>query len=303
MFSTETRIYRYCFFAIIFLFLTTGHVYGQHKQLRLKISKLAESSSGNLGVFIKIPETGDTLSFHNQQHYVMQSVFKFPIAIAVLKQVDLGKLRLDQKIFVRDSDLRKTVSALYDKYPGGNVYISVREMLEDMITQSDNNACDLMLKSLHNALSVERFIHTLGIKDFRMRVNEAEMAEQWNKQYQNWATPSALVSLLQMTLEQKILSKNNNELLRKWMSETYVAPKRIRCLLPKGTIIEHRSGTSGTNAQGLSPATNDIATITLPNGRHLCIAIMLTDSYDSDTQRDAVIAKIAKAVFEEFSGV
>lgn len=86
------------------------------------------------------------------------------------------------------------------------------------------------------------------------------------------------------------------------MSETYVAPKRIRYLLTKETIVQHRSGTFGTNEMDLSPGTNDMATITLPNEHHLCVAIMITDSYAEDIQRDAVIAKIAKATFEEFSG-
>lgn len=280
----------------------TSQIYGQHQHLRNVISKLSDSTAGHLGVYLKIPETGDTLSFHNQEHYVMQSVFKLPIAITVLKQVDLGKMKLDQKLFVRKSDLRKTVSALYDKYPGGEVYITVREMLEDMITRSDNNACDLLLKTLHGPENVEKFINGLGIRDFKMKVNEAEMAEQWDKQYENWASPSALVTLLQMTLERKILSLNTNKVLRKWMTETYVAPKRIRYLLPKGTVVEHRSGTSGTNEKGLSPGTNDVAVIALPNGRHLCIAIMITDSYANDDMRDRVIAKIAKAAFKEYSG-
>lgn len=288
--------------SIIFLFFVTCSVYAQHPALRSLINKLSDSSAGHLGVFIKIPETGDTLSFHNQKHYVMQSVFKFPIAMLVLKQIDEGKLKLDQKIFVRKGDLHKTVSALYDKYPGGNVYITVREMLEDMVTKSDNNACDLLLKLVKGPVVVQKFINGLGISDFRMKVNENEMAGSWERQYLNWTTPSSLVALLEMTLTQKILSEKSNNLLRKWMSETYVAPKRIRFLLPIGTVVEHRSGTSGTNEKGLSPATNDIATITLPNGNHLCIAVMITDSYADDVQRDAIIAKVAKAAFEEFSG-
>jgi beta-lactamase class A len=288
--------------SIIVLSFISCQIYAQHLTLRSLISKLSDNSAGHLGVFIKIPETGDTLSFHNQEHYVMQSVFKFPIAMLVLKQVDEGKLKLDQKIFVRKADLHKTVSALYEKYPDGNVDITVREMLEDMITRSDNNACDLLLKLVKGPAVVQKFINGLGISDFHMKVNENEMAGSWERQYLNWTTPSSLVALLEMTLTQKILSEKSNNFLRKWMRETYVTPKRIRFLLPIGTIVEHRSGTSGTNEKGLSPATNDIATITLPNGRHLCIAVMITDSYADDTQREAIIAKIAKAAFEEFSG-
>jgi beta-lactamase class A len=85
------------------------------------------------------------------------------------------------------------------------------------------------------------------------------------------------------------------------MEHTFVAPKRIRGLLPAGTIIAHRSGTSGTDEKGLSPATNDVGVITLPNGKHLAIAIFLSDSYLPDDKRDEVIAKIARAAFDEFA--
>jgi len=273
----------------------------QHQKLRSVISQISDSSRAHVGVYIRLLETGDTISYHDGEHYVMQSMFKFPIAIRVLNQIDAGKLRLDQQVFLKKEDLRKTVSALYDKYPTGEVSVSIEEMLTDMVTLSDNNACDILLRLLGGPLPVENYIKSLGVKDIQIRVNELEMHANWKFQYLNWCTPSAQVKLLQLVFDQKALSVTNNELLRKLMRETYVTPNRIRYLLPIGTIVEHRSGTSGTNDKGLSPATNDIATISLPNGKHLAIAVLLTDSYESDAKRDMIIAKIAKAAYDEFS--
>ncbi len=84
------------------------------------------------------------------------------------------------------------------------------------------------------------------------------------------------------------------------MLNTYVGPGRIRVGLPLGTPLAHRTGTSGTNDKGLSPGTNDIGIIALPDGRHLAIAVMLTDSYANEATRDRVIAGIAKAAYQEF---
>lgn len=273
----------------------------QHLELRSVISQIADKSCVHLGVFMRLLETEDTLSYHNSEHYVMQSMFKFPIAIMVLNQVDASKLRLNQQVYLTKEDLKKnTVSALFDKYPNANVSVSIAEILTDMVTLSDNNACDVLLKLLGGPISVEKYIKGLGVENIQIRFNEQEMHANWNDQYLNWCTPSAQVELLQMIFEQKILSVASNDLLRKLMRETYVTPKRIRYLLPKGTVVEHRSGSSGTNDQGLSPATNDIATITLPNGKHLAIAILLTDSHDDDIKRDLIIAQIANAAYDEF---
>jgi hypothetical protein len=63
-------------------------------------------------------------------------------------------------------------------------------------------------------------------------------------------------------------------------------------------IVMHKSGTSDTR-NGLTSATNDIGLITLPNGSRLAIAVFITDSTADEATRDAVIARIAKAAYDE----
>jgi beta-lactamase class A len=60
----------------------------------------------------------------------------------------------------------------------------------------------------------------------------------------------------------------------------------------------HKTGSSGT-VNGMTAATNDIGLITLPDGRRLAIAVFVTDSSAEDATRDGVIARIAKAAYDE----
>jgi len=288
----------------ILLLLIASVVFAQkpnHFKLRNEIAQISKSTTGKVGVSMKLLENNDTLSFNDGKRYPMQSVFKFPIAVSLLLAVDKGKVTLDQKILLTKADLPKTVSALQEKYPEGNVKVPIKEILSDMITLSDNNACDILMKLLGGPNKVSNDIHATGVTGLEIKGNEAEMRADWGLQYRNWSTPAAQVKLLELIFRQRILSKHNNDLLMQLMLNTYVAPGRIRGLLPKSTPVAHRSGTSGTNGQGLSPATNDVAILTLPNGNHLAIAIFLMDSYDDAKTRDLLIAKIAKAAFEEFS--
>jgi beta-lactamase class A len=170
-------------------------------------------------------------------------------------------------------------------------------MLTDMITLSDNNACDILMRQLGGPEAITSELHNLGVKDIQITCNETEMAADWVKQYTNWSRPSTQVELLRLLYQNKLLEPDETTLLTGLMENTFVAPHRIRGLLPIGTTIAHRSGTSGTNDDGLSPATNDIGVITLPGGRHLAVAIFLTDSYADDEDRDKVIAEIAKAAY------
>ena len=81
------------------------------------------------------------------------------------------------------------------------------------------------------------------------------------------------------------------------MIESTPGPKRLKGLLPAGTIVAHKTGTSGTEKE-ITAATNDIGIITLPDGRHVAIAVFVSDSPADVATREAVIAKIAKAVFD-----
>jgi beta-lactamase class A len=58
----------------------------------------------------------------------------------------------------------------------------------------------------------------------------------------------------------------------------------------------HKTGTSGTK-DGIALATNDVGLITLPDGQRLALAVFVTDSKADEATRDAVIARIAKAVY------
>jgi beta-lactamase class A len=48
-------------------------------------------------------------------------------------------------------------------------------------------------------------------------------------------------------------------------------------------------------------ATNDVGLVTLPNGRHLAISVFVSDSGANNAVREKVIAKVAKAAWDEWS--
>ena len=81
------------------------------------------------------------------------------------------------------------------------------------------------------------------------------------------------------------------------MKDTPTGAHRIKGELPEGTNVMHKSGTSGSG-NGVTYATNDIGLIALPNGRHLAIAIFVTDAAADEATRDVVIARIAKVAYD-----
>lgn len=267
------------------------------RQLRTTVTQLASESRGTLGVGIELLETRERVVV-GSRHHPMQSVYKLPIAMAVLSLVDQKKLRLDQ-----DVDIPKTmfvtpgqVSPIRDKYPNG-ARLPLREILRFNIVESDGTACDVLLKLVGGPKQATAYLQRIGVRDMIVATTELAIGQNHRVQYQSWTTPAAGLTLLRLVQEHRVLSDTSRALLMKFLTETSTGPKRLRGELPAGTVVAHKTGSSGME-RGLAAATNDIGIITLPDGRHLAVAVFLTDSRADDEARDRTIAKVARAAWE-----
>jgi beta-lactamase class A len=286
--------------SLITLLLLVPHITdAQLKTLTPTLIALQKESGGELGISVKNIETGDSISLNANRPFVMQSSFKFPIALAVLNQVENHLLTLEQKVRVIQSKLPKdTWSPLRDQLKTEITNVSIKELLVYMVSHSDNIACDYLLDIIGGPIVVEKFIHQKGIKDISIKFSESEMGKTWEAQYQNWVHPEAMSNLFIMLFQGKILSSENTKYLIKLMEETSTGPERLKGLLPKGTVVAHRTGTSGTNDEGMRAAVVDAGVLYLPNGQHVAISVFVTASKKEIPLIEAVIAKVAKAVWD-----
>ncbi|HEY9879261.1 MAG TPA: class A beta-lactamase, subclass A2 [Leptolyngbyaceae cyanobacterium] len=268
-------------------------------ELRDRIEQISEAAQGRVGVTATVLETGESVSLNGDQRFPMQSVYKFPIAMAVLAQVDQGKLQLDQKVRVEASDIAQSSQVLDENSQGMEFKLS--ELLQYMVSKSDNTACDMLLGLIGGPKVVTEYLQSLGVNDVVVANTEKEIQGQdLTVQYRNYATPDAAVNLLRAFHEGDGLSESSQALLMQWMTETTTGPNRIRGLLPDGTVVAHKTGTSRT-VDGITAATNDMGLVLLPNGQHLAIAVFVSDSMADDATREEVIAKVTRAAWDEWS--
>ncbi len=273
----------------------------RNNELRDQIEQIASAAKGRVGIAATVLETGELVSLKPNEHFPMQSVYKLPIGMAVMKEVDAGKIKLDQKVRVEKSDFVRVGqrSPIRDKYPNG-AELSVSELLRLMISESDGTASDVLMEQVGGAEAVMNYLSELGISEMIVANTEKEFGQDQSLQYKNWASPEGALNLLRALHERRGLSEQSQALLLKFMTESPTGLKRLKGLLPKDTIVTHKTGTSGT-VEGVTAATNDIGIITLPNGRHLAVAVFVADSSVDEKTREEVIAKIAKALWDKWS--
>ncbi|MBP7416750.1 MAG: serine hydrolase [Pyrinomonadaceae bacterium] len=299
--------------------------YKPDAELEKQIAEIAAAAKGKVGVAAVVLETGEAAFLNADGHYPMQSVYKLPIAMAVMEQVRLGKLDLDEVVGVTKEDMVREGmrSPLRDKSPNGGEY-TIRELIRLSLVESDGTASDVLIRVAGGAGEIQAYLTQIGIRDMKVVNTEKEIGKDWQTQYENWATPTASVELLRylesdfnkplrpehpvpdsikdqtVRLTRLTPERINAVVLWGFMVDSVPGAKRIKGFLPNGTVVVHKTGTGGTQ-NGVTGATNDIGIISLSNGKTLAIAVFVSDSPADEKTREAVIAKIAKACWDRWN--
>jgi beta-lactamase class A len=285
--------------------------YKHDAELEKQFAKIAAEAKGRVGAAAIIIETGEAAFLKANEHYPMQSVYKLPIAMAVMEKVKLGQLDLEEKVAVTKDEFVRAGqrSPLRDKNPDGGEF-TIRELMRLALVESDGTASDVLLRVGGGPDEVQSYLTQIGITD--MKVVNTERSLDWNTQYDNWATPAESAELLRWLhkasdcgcSEIDPLTKPAEELegptlLIKFMVDSQPGSKRLKGRFSNDITVAHKTGTGGTR-DGIAAATNDIGIIKLPDGSHLAIAVFVSDSPASEPTREDVIANIAKAAWDRW---
>ena len=279
------------------LLVVPPHSEAAEPTLREQLSAVVSRADGAVGVAVRDLQTGRQVVINGDARYPMQSVYKFPLALAVLARVDLRELSLDQVIHIdRKQLLPDTWSPLRDAHPDSGADLTLAELLRFVVSASDNNGCDALFRLMGGTAAVERYVHGLGVRDIGIAATEEEMHRDSQAQFTNWARPTALVDLLDRFDRGPALSDSSRAFLWKLLVETTTGPKRLRGRLPDGVVVGHKTGSSGKDDHGVSAAVNDVGIIVLPSGQRIAIAVFVTGSKSPDEASEGVIAEIGALV-------
>jgi beta-lactamase class A len=256
---------------------------------------IVEPAGGKVGFAAVELASGRALGLHQDEPFPMQSVFKLPIAIEVLRQVDQGKTALDQEIVLGADDARAGAT--------GTIVVpsrtTVGKLLEAMLVSSDNIACDRLLALVGGPQAVDARLRSFGIEGITIRLSEREMTAG---QGDNTATPAAMVALLvRMARNGLGLLPASARHLEALLLRVGTGTRRIKGGLPTGTPVAHKTGSSRT-VDGKTDATNDVGLISLPNGNRIAIAVFVHASPADERTREETIAKLARVAYDTLLG-
>jgi beta-lactamase class A len=271
--------------------------------LASEFGRIAQGATGRVGVAVAILEDSkmEPVGWQNGYSFPMQSVYKLPIAMTVLRMVDRDVLSLDHPVRIAKAEVvpEPAHSPLRERYRNG-LTVPLGEIVRLAVAESDGTASDVLLRLAGGPSKVMDYLKEIDVRGLVVEDSEMRLARQRDLQYRNAATPDAALALLRALHSGPALSAKSRALLLQSMIETKTGANRIKGQLPSGTVVAHKTGTS-TTVRGVTAATNDIGIVRLPDGRHLAIAVFVADAKMDLAAREAIIARIARAAWDHYS--
>ena len=266
--------------------------------LRRAVERITSEFRGVTGVSVRNLGTGETLSIRGDEKFPSASLIKVPILVALLEEVERGRIQLEE---------RSTLIAR-DRVGGSGILKHMRSgsdpTIEDlawlMITLSDNTATNLLLDKLDIA-TVGAKMEALGLpkskvhsKTFR---RQTSIAMDSSALYGfGVATPDEMVELFTMLHEGRAVSPSQDSLALRMLFANQDGTMMVRWL-PGRTRVAHKTGS-------VDRTRNDCGIMYTPSAPIvLCVMTRENEdtSYAVDSAAHLLIAGIARAVFHHYN--
>jgi len=316
------------FIVIISSFVAIQPAFAQEhnfQDISRKLEKVSQGLAGRIGVAAQEIDSGESITVNGDEAFVMASTYKVAIAVTLLDRVDKGQIKLSDLIDISPDMMVAGDNAIAETFIHPGLKLSVANLLEVMITASDNTATDTCLKLAGGPEAVTKMMRSIGITKLRVDRYTSEILRDFyglpdkaylsviaeaaakdptilsripdrnlefeKKDPRDHSTPKAMLELLLAIDSGKVLSEKSREILLATMSRTHTGAGRLKGLLPKGTPVAHKTGTIGGVA-------NDVGFVTLPDGRRFAIAVFTKSSTTPEASRDRAIAEVTRTLYD-----
>ncbi|MDB5820162.1 MAG: class beta-lactamase [Rhizobacter sp.] len=243
---------------------------------------------GRLGASVMDTMTGRIESHRADERFPICSTFKWLAAAALLDRVDAGGERLDRRIRFEQADLLEWAPVTKQRVGGDGM--SLAELAQAAVAQSDNTAGNLIVRETGGTAGFNRFLRSIGDAQTRLDRGEPELNEALVGDLRDTTTPAAAVADLRRLLLEDALSPSSREQLKTWMLATQTSDKRLRADLPSGWRLADKTGT-GNSGTGTA---SDVGVYWPEAGKPIVVAVYMTRVTVSRERQEAVIADIGR---------
>ncbi|MEO5578238.1 MAG: class A beta-lactamase [Sphingomicrobium sp.] len=297
----------------------------QPVSLSQKLEAIAALPTGRVGIAAIDLATGREVAVRGSEAFPMASVVKIAVAAAYLSEVDAGHRSLAKSITL-DESIRSGSDGIGKLMPHPGVTLSAANLIELMLTVSDNTATDMLIADLGGTrvvqgwldrnrvvgVRIDREIARLVLDNLGLPTLPGKTAAQtlwasdpltiearavavasFDVDPRDTASPLAIARFLARLDKGEMLKSASRTFLFDVMARCRTGADRIPAGVPSGTLVAHKTGT-------LAGISNDVGIVTLPDKRKMAIAVF-TRGIAEGPARAKVIADATRVLFNAFS--
>ena len=268
----------------------------KYSSLEIKVIELLESQNGTFAIAFKNLEDGNEILINEDEIFHAASTMKTPVMIEVYRKKMIGEISLDDSIFVKNefesivdkstfqlSEFDDSDKNTYDKI---GRYISLRELVFDMITISSNFATNLVIKYI-GAENINNTMSDIGAKNINV-LRGVEDIKAFEKGLNNTTSARDLLVIYEKLANGKVLNRDlSNEMVEILKNQKYddIIPK----YLPKEIEVAHKDG-------WINGVRHDSGIVFLENGVSY-VLILLSKNLDNELEGADMLAKVSLEIY------
>lgn len=207
------------------------------KWLSEQVKNFSTQKEAQYAIYVRpLNQTGQDVVL-NSHKMASASLIKIPIMIEAFNQKNQGKLNFNERFTIRHADTVEGGSVY--NLPDGTV-LTIGQLLELMIVQSDNSACNILIDKLKME-NVNAMIKKLGCSSdtiLQRKMMDFEAAKQGR---QNYTNVTDMANILEKLYNSKCLDPKSDkamlEILKRQEDNTIIPAQ-----LPHHIQVAHKTG-------------------------------------------------------------
>jgi beta-lactamase class A len=284
---------------LMFLVVFFGDTSPAADTLEARLQPLVKAHRGKVAIAVKHLETGESYMLNGDEPMPTASLIKFPIMIEVYQQILEGKIKLSDKMTLRDADKVPGSGILTEHFSDGATF-PLKDAIRLMIAFSDNTATNLILDrigidSTNKRMAKWGFPNTkINAKVFLGKTTSVN-PEGTKKFGLGSTTANEIVRLLEKVYQGKVVDEPSCKAMiehLKKCQDKHTFPR----FLPEGTVVAHKTG-------AVNKARTDGGILYLKSGP-VALCVLTAENEDQRwTNENAgcvLCARVAQQVAEHF---
>ena len=217
--------------------------------------------------------SGKYANLNSDEVYPAASIIKIPVLIQTFKAIEMGMLKLEDKIAMTPYYNSSGSGSL--QFKGENAIYTVDQLARVMITESDNSATNMLLDATGGINAMNQSLRKWGLKETRINDWLPDLPGT------NVTTAKEMASLIYNIDNPNFFTINSREKMIDYMSHVH-NDRLIQAGLPSDAIFIHKTGDIGKML-------GDAGVVYTPNGKKYIVVMLVNRPYNSYQGKEFIV--------------